>query len=209
MKVIKVTLYVCLVACVLYSISLSKQKQTLRVIDKTKLVKQEVSKDDPEVQVLAKRIEALENKPMTDFAPQSTDQVSKTTNPKTSQIVAQGDFSITLSTAESTGVSGQAVVAVNNLDGSLTTPLVDVAITEIQGGTGIWQFRPAPYTTINTSGLVATNCNFIIDYSVAETVPAWQNKIRITVNYYSRTASLNTVVFGTYLVRSETYNLQQ
>lgn len=153
--------------------------------------------------VLANRVLALENKPMTSIPSQSTDRLSQTTNPSTSQIMKSGTASITLSTSESTGVSGSTTINVDDFNGSYRIPEVDVALTQLEGGSGVWNKTPMPFTQINTNGNPALSGYYTISYSTNEADTRHFNKIYITVNLYSRTASLNTIYFIDYIVRSE------
>lgn len=173
-------------------------KQT-QVIDKTKT--EYMTADDAQtIAVLAKRVEAVENKLMGDFIPQSTDRLITNTDPKSPRVIKRGRFDITLDTAGSVGVYGQTSILLPVYNGQFLMPRCDVMIEYAAGFTS---YEQLPYTKMNTDGTVLTAAYYSINYQ-AQPAPA-ENQVFLTIVKYHRSASLNTSYQGTYIVYSDAW----
>lgn len=166
-----------------------------KVIDQTKTVY--MTADEAEVvAVLAKRVEAVENRLMTDFNPQSTDRVYSDTNPKIPRVIARKRFDITLGTAGSVGVYGSTTVDLSDLSGDYQFQVIDVMIDYSAGGLNV--YRKAPFTVSDTGGNISLSCYYDI---IAATTPG-SNPLYVSINLYSRSGSLNSGYQGTLIVYS-------
>lgn len=207
MKVLKIVLVTLLVLGVAYSISLARSKQTLKVVEKTTVIDQTkteskteyMTTDDAEVvSVLAKRVEAVENKLMTTFEPQSTNRVFGDTDPKIPKVILRKKFSVVLSNSGSVGVYGSTTVDLSELSGDYQFQVVDLMLDYSAGGLGV--YRKAPFVVFDTGGNVSLSCYY--DVIATTSPPPNPNPLYVSINLYSRYGVLNSGYNGTLIVYS-------